>query len=362
MEIIHVESKTTRKSPQIYVESKFSRSLPNEQEFISSKMRSPARTPLQSFRKRVSSLKSLSLSFRSNSSSFDLNKQGKEEDYPVVWTHSAIGTQRKNEDRSFQMMNFDTPEFPENQIEIPEFSAFAVIDGHGGVGCADFLESNLGLTIQDKALQALEENKEDIPDLLSKIVLETINSLENDFIAHAKGCHDFSGACIVLALCYESYICVANVGDCLAVFYTPQGKCMRASTVHRCTSIPEMQRISKAGGQVDERGRMFGCLFPSRSLGDLDVKLTHPGVLIATPSISILDLQKPSSWKHRPFLILASDGIWDFMSTKQAAKIVKNQLKKNDWNISSLDIAKDLVEKAIELGSQDDTTATVILF
>lgn len=93
----------------------------------------------------------------------------------------------------------------------------------------------------------------------------------------------------------------------------------------------------------------------------------HPPYTTAEPEV----LVKPLSFQDS-FMILATDGLWDFISSEEAVKIVGQALvEKKDINLSTLLTAK-MFDKAISRESDltnpwrrqlfDDTTVTVVIF
>lgn len=141
---------------------------------------------------------------------------------------------------------------------------------------------------------------------------------------------------------------VANTGDCAAVLgslnETGDWKATRLSNEHNSDNLTEVKRITGAHPLSERdtviRGeRLLGHLAPLRAFGDFCYKwpvdvlqkfvvpyygehvIPHnyltPPYLTAEPEINYHTLTS----KDR-FLIIASDGLWDFMSPTQAVKLV----------------------------------------
>lgn len=141
---------------------------------------------------------------------------------------------------------------------------------------------------------------------------------------------------------------VANTGDCAAVLgsvnETGEWKAKRLSSEHNSDNLAEVKRITGAHPLSERdtviRGeRLLGHLAPLRAFGDYCYKwptdilkeyvvpyygehvIPHnyltPPYLTAEPETTCHTL----SSKDR-FLIIASDGLWDFMSPTQAVKLV----------------------------------------
>jgi len=298
-----------------------------------------------------------------------------------VFSYCVAGSLKKDEDRIAIALgglelggNGSLEDLIDSKLSASKLSIFSVIDGHGGPGCADFLQSNLTDRIKHHFATKCSQGETSLGlgAVLTACVSEAICSVDADFTKYAESVNDYSGACFVVALCYSNTICFANVGDCLGVLYNSTGKIKLPSQVHRCTIQKEIQRITKAGAPLRD-GRLGGLLVPSRSVGDLDVRLAYPGAVVAEPYVAVLELEVGQGSSHRrPFLLLASDGIWDSMQTTAAAKHVKRTLKEKGWDLGAFhsdegieltpDPAKSLVEAAKKLGSVDDIAAVVVVF
>lgn len=165
----------------------------------------------------------------------------------------------------------------------------------------------------------------------------------------------------------------AWVGDsrCILACHTPeQGWFAKDLTKdHKPGNPEEQQRIIASNGRVerliDEDGEPMGParvwlqhawipgLAMSRALGD---SLAHEVGVSSEPGCSVVELDK----SHQ-YLILASDGIWEFMSSQEVVDIVSK--------CSSVDEGcRELIEEANERwlveedGVVDDVTVVVVKF
>ena len=141
---------------------------------------------------------------------------------------------------------------------------------------------------------------------------------------------------------------------------------------HKITDATEIQRIEEAGGVV-EPAPGYACdriwfdesfsgpgLQPTRTLGDHAA--SKIGV-IADPDCSHHKLQKSDK-----FLILATDGVWEYVSNRQAVRFVEAALRLNVNEPARAELAaKYLVNIATKYwineggGYQDDISATVVV-
>lgn len=98
-----------------------------------------------------------------------------------------------------------------------------------------------------------------------------------------------------------------------------------------------MERIVKAGGKVTADGRVNGGLNLSRALGDHAYKQNkdlppEEQMISALPDIKTitLDLQKDE------FMVLACDGIWNFMSSQNVIDYIRSAFERGYDNVSKI--------------------------
>ena len=218
----------------------------------------------------------------------------------------------------------------------------AVFDGHGGSGCSDFLKRSLPhkMKLYDWSdVDGWSRNLEEIHE-----------QLEREFISRAKNVCDSSGACSAICVTRERQVCVAWVGDCRVVC-SPDKRFAKAWTRdHRASVQSERRRILRAGGHIVD-GRVMGCLMPSRSFGDIDVKLNaNEGVVIAIPDTTSFSIDYTRG--KRPFILIASDGVWDAFSSQQAVIRARTSISKRNCINSA---CQHLCQNAVKVSSDDCT-------
>lgn len=111
---------------------------------------------------------------------------------------------------------------------------------------------------------------------------------------------------------------VANVGDCRAVLCTADGLAVELTKDHKAALPEEKARIEASGGFV-HNGRLDGILAISRGFGDLAHK--QDGHLITTP-----DIYERVVGEDDEFLLLASDGLFDVLSSQQCVNFIRRKL------------------------------------
>lgn len=142
---------------------------------------------------------------------------------------------------------------------------------------------------------------------------------------------------------------VANVGDCRAVIGTWDGQAVELTKDHKASLPEEKARIEASGGFV-HNGRLDGILAISRGFGDLAHK--QDGHLVATPDV-IEHIVAPED----QFLLLASDGLFDVLSSQQVVNFVSRKLRTHgDVQLA----AQELVLKAQAYLAYDNTSVIVV--
>ncbi len=215
---------------------------------------------------------------------------------------------------------------------VVHFSAFGLFDGHGGKACAE----HCAATMLGHLLHALDKpgpvNVDDHPDdafeaRLPGALRDAFAACDAEFLA--KDIH--SGATATVVVVHGRCVTTAAVGDSLATidlgvscgFAAPAA---RLSPEHRLdTSAFERERIVACGGEVRatafEDGKPVGPLrvWPgglavSRTIGDRNGKR---GGVVSEPEVSrvVVPDEQPGFR-----ITLASDGLWDAVTVKQAAQ------------------------------------------
>ncbi|WCJ28957.1 Protein phosphatase 2C 57 [Euphorbia peplus] len=259
------------------------------------------------------------------------------------------------------------------------FSFAGVFDGHGGAASVKFLRDELykecaaalhdGLLLGGKDFEAIKKAlKEAFENADTKLLkwLETI------------GEEDESGSTATVVLIGNDTIIISHIGDSCVVL-SRSGKPEALTDYHRPygrnkASLDEVRRIREAGGWI-ANGRICGDIAVSRAFGDIRFKtkkneMVQKGVaegrwsekfgsrvrftgdlVIASP-----DVMQVSLGSDAEFLLLASDGLWDYMSSSDAVTFVRNQLRQH----GNVQVAcEELARKALDLYSQDNVTIII---
>ena len=217
-------------------------------------------------------------------------------------------------------------------------SLFAIFDGHGGGLVAQYLKNNF-CEVLTKII--LENSNVELIDNI-KTAIEAIDKDLKKLNDDAKECGS-TGTIVVID--NDLLYCV-NVGDS-RYFYIDEKEAVQMTEDHNCKNALEVDTIKKRGALVFN-GRVFGALYLTRAFGDTDFK--EFGV-ICEPYINKISIN------NIKYIVIASDGIWDFVDDKQLFKI-GNELR----NENSEEFCNNLIEFALKGGSHDNISCIVLKF
>lgn len=219
------------------------------------------------------------------------------------------------------------------------FIYFGVCDGHGILGheVSDFLRNNLPKELSNSLIHKDLETKDvklkkNIFNIIESTFLKINNMLSDD--KSINTC--FSGTTCVSVIYTPKKLICANVGDSRAVLgrydkYSKKWIPIELSRDHKPTEPDEAKRIINRGGRIkpfinEETGEEFGPqriwaknddvpgLAMTRSFGD--------SVAASVGCISLPEIKEFDFDEGDKFLILASDGIWEFIESEECINII----------------------------------------
>mmetsp|Transcript_576 Transcript_576/g.744 ORF Transcript_576/g.744 Transcript_576/m.744 type:complete len:591 (-) Transcript_576:264-2036(-) len=152
-----------------------------------------------------------------------------------------------------------------------------------------------------------------------------------------------AGCTSVVVLIVNRTLVVANAGDSRAVLCRSGGLVEPLSFDHKPQQECEKNRIAKAGGFVNQFGRVNGNLNLSRSIGDLKYKQTaglppSAQMITAEPDIVQVTLQS-----NDEFIIIGCDGIWDCLTNEQAVAYVRDRIDSQTPTQIGIQMLNDIV-------------------
>ncbi|KAL9649242.1 hypothetical protein ABK040_004263 [Willaertia magna] len=179
-----------------------------------------------------------------------------------------------------------------------------------------------------------------IPLLIREAFLET-----NDKVCETNSVDGTTASVVYLPFLYSQYLFVGNVGDSKVVLCR-DGKPIVLTKDHRPTDPEERRRVRDAGKQIINN-RISACLGVTRSIGD---KTFHPGI-ISDPYTCYLQLSKEDE-----FIIIACDGVFDFVGEQEAINEIRDELDPIAASIKLRDYAYN------KKGSNDNISVVVVRF
>ncbi|KAJ0971716.1 hypothetical protein J5N97_019675 [Dioscorea zingiberensis] len=239
------------------------------------------------------------------------------------------------------------------------YDFYGVYDGHGGPAVANLCKDRMHVVLAEELGGAEQENW----DLAMTNSFARVDAEATDGEENRRNETSMVGSTAVVAVVGPNRIVVANCGDSRAVI-SRGGVAIPLSVDHKPERPDELARVEAAGGTVVHwHGyRIFGVLATSRAIGDFCLK----PYVIAEPEVMVVD----RTYKDE-FLILASDGLWDVVSSEKACRVVRRYLSGRSARVAPpagrvqrrhtvTEAATLLVEIALSHGSGDNITVVVV--
>ncbi|OMJ77981.1 hypothetical protein SteCoe_22302 [Stentor coeruleus] len=286
---------------------------------------------------------------------------------PVTIKNSVIRCSCKS--RIGSVMDISKPQNQDNFIITSNLKSlrgqylFAVCDGHGEDG------HEVSSLIKKKFPKILLRNLPENPSGNKEIYYEAIRksySEINNLVMNGNFDSEYSGSTFVSVLIVGNHVFCANVGDSRAVLgrFNETWQAIDLSNDQKPNRKDESVRIIEKGGRIEANGtsdllRIWkACenspgLAMTRSIGDAVAK--EIGV-ICEPEI--IDLRLLSTDK---FIIIASDGVWDYINSLESVQIVSKAWKKGKSELCCETLLDEAVKRwRNNTESIDDITILVI--
>jgi len=234
-----------------------------------------------------------------------------------------------------------------------EISLFSLL---GGTACAEYVRMNLHSNIASQEGFQTGMNVEDA-------ILNGFLKTEREYSQEGGDPGSGTTACVVII--YDNILYIANVGDSAAVMCR-NAKALELTVPHSLKVESERERVTKEGGRIYE-GRLAHPFWNpkminigiTRALGDLYFKSEQftngkPSGLICNP-----DIRKYELTSDDKFIILATDGFWDQVSSQEAVNFVLQEKESNAKLICKR--LTDLVKARSKLQKCWEDNATILL-
>ena len=269
---------------------------------------------------------------------------------------------------------------------ISGFGIFGVLDGHGinGHFSSQFVKKYILNRIKNLPIVRNSAKPKDIYQHLIgnnyKVIANIFIEADNEIKKQNFNCENSGTTCVIVFQLEEHLIC-ANAGDSRAIliYDDKNDEKLRNTKIYPLSfdckpqNPSERKRITDKGGVVkqdlDDDGNPLGTyrvwvkgenwpgIAISRSIGDSDAKKIG---VIPNPQIVEYNLNPKSK-----YMIICSDGIWEYISNEKAMSIGNKYYLKND----PLGLCKDLTKTSTDIwndedldGDVDDITVVVAFF
>ena len=254
-----------------------------------------------------------------------------------IYPYSHVGfdgeePKENNQDNYFIFKNF---------AEHKDYIYMSVCDGHGVEGhfVSEFIKEVLPYYMSENLKDKDILNQKEITH---QIITETFLIVNNMLVANENINSLFSGTTCVSVIFTPERLIVPNIGDSRAVlarFDRDSGKykAIELSRDHKPTEKDEAKRIYENDGRIQpftEDGEFVGPqrvwikeeevpgLAMTRSFGD---RVAATVGVMSEPEIKEFDFDE-----NDKYMIIASDGIWEFISSQECVDIIQKYYESND--------------------------------
>lgn len=266
------------------------------------------------------------------------------------------------------------PEFPNQDdffiLTVDDWVMVGVFDGHGPFGhdVSHFVHNTLPFLI----ISDLKFEKDPL-NTIRKAFRKTHHLLEAaaEQMSNPIDC-SLSGTTGTIVIHRENKLYIAHVGDSRAVLGRRVIQGGRSNYLaynltedHKPTTESEKARIISCGGEVRKlegdiphrvfmQNRMYPGLAMSRAIGDIVGSTVG---IIPDPDVRIIELRDADE-----FLIVSTDGVWEFISSQEAVKLV-SKYKRQGVRDATEDLAAEAWNRwQEEENVVDDITSVIIWF
>ena len=276
------------------------------------------------------------------------------------------GNEKPNQDNYFIIKNINNES---NNYFI------GVCDGHGKYGeeVSSFISLNLPENLKKNILNSkIDINKspiESISKIITKTFIETNSSLINNsnIDISSSGC-----TCSSILLTQNNLISI-NLGDsrCILGRFNSENNswsCLNLTRDHKPTEEDEKERIIKKGGNIskgkDEFGNSGGIMRIWKTDGNIGLALTRSfgdEIMSKVGVICEPEIKQFFLGKDDKFIIIGTDGLWEYISSEECVNMVKDFFLKNDIQGAGNLLLKEASKRwIVEQDVVDDITIILI--
>jgi serine/threonine protein phosphatase PrpC len=266
------------------------------------------------------------------------------------------------------------------------YSYYGVCDGHGPSGhfVSDFIKSNIAFIVYKHLKSLLLQNQNNNSSNLNEVDDSNI-----DFSKLFKDCFllmdsklsenksidiELSGTTCVSLLFCDNRIISANVGDSRAIkgqynIKTNNWDYIALSRDHKPSEKDEAERIKKSKGiihpYIDDDGNYAGPdrvwkddelpgLAMSRSFGD---EIASSVGVFSEPEVKIFPFNEEDK-----FIVIASDGLWEYVTNEEVTDIVSEYFEKKDCDGAVSKLYEISHERWVQYDDYIDDISIIVVF
>jgi len=278
------------------------------------------------------------------------------------------GDEKKvNQDNYFIFKNF---------VQGFENIYMGVCDGHGYYGheVSGYIKENLPMDLNHALKQ---KNLDLLKDDLSSTIKECFVQENQNLLNNHQIDSDLSGTTCISVIYTPQKLIIANIGDSRCVlgkYDKKENKYVseNLSRDHKPTIPEEAERILKMGGRIrpmlDEDGEFIGPLrvyMKEKEMPGLAMTRSFGDYFGSTAgTISEPEVTEHTLKEEDKFIIIASDGLYEFIESEEVVKFVGEFYKKNDIVGCCEFLYKESYRRWIdeEEDTVDDITIIVVFF
>ena len=290
-----------------------------------------------------------------------------------VGSYSQAG---KSED-GFTKVNQDSFLVLQTEYNLKDFNVFCVMDGHGVNGhlVSRYLMKYINLFFKNnKKMKTSNTDEDSVYYRLKKsdyhILRKLFRHAERDLHKKTEIDANFSGTtCVMVLQIGDRFIC-SNIGDSRAIMVKTGNIAVPLSIEQKPEDPEESKRIIQNGGEISQyeedgeksgpyriwkKGEVYPGIAMSRSVGDFVA--TSLGVI---PEAKFIEEKIEQDCK---FIVVASDGVWEFLDNKRVGEIVMPYYKNDDPDGA----CKAIIKESTEWWNKedivvDDITVIIVFF
>ena len=301
-----------------------------------------------------------------------INKEEKKSIKKIKCMHDISKTGISGDEKK---VNQDTYFIFKNFVNSFDNIYMGVCDGHGYYGheVSGYIKENLPMDlnhmIKSKKLNLLKDD-------LSEVIKQTFITENNSLLRNKNIDSNLSGTTCISVIYTPIKLIIANIGDsrCILGKLNKNNKweCQNLSRDHKPSLPEEAERIKKKGGRIrpmkDDDGSFIGPLrvyMKDKDMPGLAMTRSFGDYFASTAgTICIPEIGEHFFEDDDKFLVIASDGLFEFIDSQEVVFIVKDYYVKNDIVGCCEFLYKESCRRWIqeEEDTIDDITIIVVFF